>query len=393
MINRPEYIKKLDKVRDKQVIKVLTGARRCGKSTILELFQTRLLETGTSPKQIQSMNMESLDNAVFKDYQKLHTHLKENFLPDKMNYVFLDEVQLIPNFELMLDSLFIEQNVDLYVTGSTAYMLSGDLATMLSGRYIEIHVLPLSFKEYLSTTSLETALAFQHYLDYGGFPLSIVFTDDNSYTDYVNGIVNTVLVKDILVRKQRSDALLVEQLAKFLTDTTGNLINMKKIADTLTSLGQKTSSETVASYISAFLDAYLFYRCDRYDISGKKHLSTNAKYYPVDSALRRALLGNRRPNLGNRLENIVYLELVRRGYEIYVGVIGDVEIDFIAQKDGVTEYYQVSYTVSDMETYEREVKSLKLLSDNYRKILLTYDLGNYNDEGIEQLNVIDWLLE
>jgi predicted AAA+ superfamily ATPase len=221
--------------------------------------------------------------------------------------------------------------------------------------------------------------------------------DDYSYRDYMEGIVNTVLIKDVLARKQRSDSVLVRQLAMFLVDTSGNLVNIRNIANTLTSKGKKTTSDTVSSYIEGFLDSYLFFRCNRFDITGKRYLDINAKYYPVDPSLRSALIGTKKPDLGLRLEGIVYLELLRRGYEIYVGQIqnqgvGIMEVDFIALKDGITEYYQVSHTISDEDTYRREVRSLKMINDNYDKIVLSLDYGKYDDEGVKIMNVIDWLL-
>src|SRR5574337_350123 len=271
-------------------------------------------------------------------------------------------------------------------------MLSGELAPLLSGRYVELKVYPLSFVEFFNTLAGDKATVFQRYPEFGGFPYATEIPDELTYRDYISGIVNTVLIKDVLQRKQRSDATLVEQLAKYLTDSSGSLVTIKKIADTLTSMGQKTTSDTVSTYLSGFQEAYLFFRADRYDIAGKKYLSINSKYYPVDQSLRKVLLGNKRPNFGHRLEGVVYLELLRRGYQVFIGNIGEFEIDFVAQKNGVTEYYQVSLTVEDDRTYQREVRPFQSIQDNYRKILLTMDNGRYNQEGTEQLNIIDWLL-
>lgn len=393
MIQRPSYLEKLKQVKDKQIIKVLTGVRRCGKSTILQMFQQQLLEEGVKQSQIIFINFEDLANEKYLDYHELYDYLNNSMDESQMYYIFLDEIQAVPQFEKVLDSFFIRPNVDLYVTGSNAFMLSGELATLLSGRYIEVRVHPLSFKEYHSAFKKDVTPDFQAYLNFGGFPFATQLTDEKTFKDYVDGIVNTVLIKDVLQRKQRSDTALVEQIARFLTDTAGNLITIKKIANTLTSMGKKTTNDTVLSYISAFLDAYLFYRCDRYDIAGKKYLSINSKYYPVDMSLRYALLGTKRVNIGSRLETVVFLELLRRDYEIYVGVIENTEVNFVAIKQGVKEYYQVSYSVVDEETYNREVSSLKKIKDGYRKILLTADPGYANDEGIEQINVINWLLE
>lgn len=393
MISRPTYLEKLDQLRNKQIIKVLTGVRRSGKSTILELYQDKLLKEGVQPEQIQVLNFEDLGLAEITNYLKLYKHVEDYLIPNKMNYIFLDEIQDVPHFEKAVDSLFIKKNVDLYITGSNAFMLSGELATLLSGRYIEIPVYPFSFKEFLeSESNISKSEAFARYSDKGGFPFAVELKDDNTYLSYVQGIVNTVLVKDILSRLQRGNATLLEAIAAFLTDTSGSLVTTSKIANTLTSNKISTSTATVISYLEKLVNSYLFYRCNRYDIAGKKYLQINSKYYPVDPALRRALLGQKRPNMGSRLENIVYLELKRRGYEVYVGSLGNKEVDFVAIKDGVREYYQVSLTVQDEKTYQREITPFLEIKDNYRKILLTQDSGNYNDNGIEQKNVIDWLL-
>lgn len=394
MIPRPTYLDQLEKLRDKQIIKVLTGVRRSGKSTILQLFQEKLLREGVEQKQIQNLNFEDLGLAEIKNYLDLFAHINDQLVPDKMNYVFLDEIQDIPHFEKAIDSLFIKKNVDLYVTGSNAFMLSGELATFLSGRYIEIPVYPYSFKEYIQTVpALSKQEAFARFLDRGGFPFATELMDDNTYLSYIQGIINTVLVKDILARTERGNATLLQAIAAFLTETNGNLINPTKIANTLTSNNLKTSPTTVVSYLEKLINAYLFYKCDRYDIAGKKYLQLNSKYYAVDPALRRALLGQKRPNMGSRLESIVYLELKRRGYEVYVGTLGAKEVDFVAIHDGRKEYYQVSLTVQDSKTYEREIAPFLEIRDNYAKILLTQDPGNYDDNGISQKNVIDWLLE
>lgn len=394
MIPRPTYLDQLEKLRDKQIIKVLTGVRRSGKSTILQLFQEKLLREGVEQEQIQNLNFEDLGLAEIKNYLDLFAHINSQLVPDKMNYVFLDEIQDIPHFEKAIDSLFIKKNVDLYITGSNAFMLSGELATLLAGRYIEIPVYPYSFKEYIQTLpALSKQEAFARFLDRGGFPFATELTDDNTYLSYIQGIINTVLVKDILARTERGNATLLQAIAAFLTETNGNLINPTKIANTLTANNLKTSPTTVVSYLEKLINAYLFYKCDRYDIAGKKYLQLNSKYYAVDPALRRALLGQKRPNMGSRLESIVYLELKRRGYEVYVGTLGAKEVDFVAIHDGRKEYYQVSLTVQDSKTYEREIAPFLEIRDNYAKILLTQDPGNYDDNGISQKNVIDWLLE
>lgn len=390
LVPRPTYLQKLEKLANKQIIKVLTGVRRCGKSRLLQLFQQQLLADGVQPEQIQAINFEDLAFSKLTDYQELYRYLSQRLLPDQMNYIFLDEIQNVPNFEKAVDSLFIKSNVDLYITGSNAFMLSGELATLLSGRYIEI---PLSFKEFAQAKPDQSLQeSYQQYLLRGGFPFALQLPDDESFRDYIDGVVNTVLVKDVLARKDKSDSTLVRRLAAFLTDTAGSLTSPKKIAGTLTSMGEKTTPNTVASYLELLENAFLFYRCDRFDIGGKKYLSINPKYYPVDISLRRALVGQKRPNKGSRLEAIVYQELRRRGYEIYVGVMQQTEVDFVVVKDGRREYYQVSLSLDDEQTYQREVRSLRLIDDNYPKIILTEDPGHFDDQGISQVNIIDWLM-
>lgn len=394
MIPRPTYMKTLNQLRDKQIIKALTGVRRSGKSTILQLFEQRLLNEGVNPDQIQDINFENLGFASVKNYLDLYKYINDHLISDKMNYIFLDEIQAVPNFEKTLDSLLIKKNVDLYITGSNAFMLSGELATLLAGRALEIPVYPLSFKEFIQTVpDMSKNDAFAKYVDRGGFPFTTQIADNNTYISYVQGIINTVLIKDILARVKRGNATLLEAISAFLTEASGSLINPNKIANTLTSNNLKTSNMTVVSYLEKLVSSYLFYECKRLDINGKKYLQLNNKYYPVDPAIRRALIGQKRPNMGSRLENIVYLELKRRGYEVYVGTLGTKEVDFVAIHDGKREYYQVSLTVKDDRTYQREIAPFLEIEDNYPKILLTEDSGSYDDKGIEQKNVIDWLLE
>lgn len=395
MIDRKFYLDKLIRWKHEPLIKVLTGVRRSGKSTLLDLFTEHLYQQGVKKEQIIRLNFELLENEPFQHYQALYEYIQNQMIEDKMNYVLLDEVQRVNQFEKVLDSLFLKENIDVTVTGSNAYMLSGELATLLSGRMIEIKVHPLSFAEFYSVMKNQSKEeAFSHYLTYGGFPYTTNLKEDRDFIDYMSGIINSVLIKDVLARKKRGNARLVEQLAKFLLSSSGNLISIKKIADTLTSQGTKTSSHTIQDYLDSFIEAYLFYEIERYDIDGKRYLSTQSKFYPVDTGLRRAMLGNRKPNLGSQLESVVFLELIRRGYEVYVGILHNLEVDFIATKKGVTTYYQVSYTVqASEETYRREVAPFKKIKDNYQKILLTTDSEYFNEEGVEHWNVIDWLLK
>lgn len=395
MIERKIYLDKLIRWKHEPLIKVLTGVRRSGKSTLLDLFIEHLYSQEINDDQIIRLNFELLENERFLNYKELYQFIQTQIKEDRMNYVLLDEIQQVDQFEKVLDSLLLKENVDITVTGSNAYMLSGELATLLSGRMIEIKVHPLSFSEYYSgIDDFSKEEAFSRYLTYGGFPYTTKLQQDRDFIDYMSGIINSVLIKDVLSRKERGNATLVEQLAKFLLSSSGHLITIKKIADTLTSQGTKTSSHTIQDYLNSFLEAYLFYEVERYDIDGKRYLSRQSKFYPVDTGLRRAMLGNRKPNLGSQLESVVFLELIRRGYEVYVGTLHTLEVDFVATKEGITTYYQVSYTVqANEETYQREIASLNKIEDNYRKILLTTDQGYYNEEGIEHYNVIDWLLE
>jgi predicted AAA+ superfamily ATPase len=314
-----------------------------------------------------------------------------------MNYIFLDEIQRVESFEKVVDSLHIRKNVDLCITGSNAQMLSGELATLLSGRYVALEVYPLSFAEYATYQKSETALspdaAFEQYLRYGGFPYSTRIEDERTLRMYLESVVDTVLIKDIMLRRQRSDAELITRIATFLADSSGSYVTVKKIADTLTSKGRKTTSDTVSNYVDAFHQAYLFYKAPRLDIAGKRYLVTNSKYYPADPGIRFALLGNKRPNRGYLLEGLVYLELRRRGFDVYVGTLPNSEVDFAAHLGGEALYVQVSTSLNDENVRRREMSALKSISDNYPKLILTEDKGSYDDEGIRQMNIIDWLLK
>lgn len=397
MIERKEYLDKLIGFKDKQLIKVVTGIRRCGKSTLFELFRNYLLKNGVTKEQITSINFEDADFEELTDYKKLYKFLSNKLIEDKKNYIFLDEIQNVKEFQKAVDSLYIKKNVDLYITGSNAYFLSGELATLLSGRYVEIKMLPLSFKEYLSAFEDKTDLTrkFRMYLENGSFPYTLQLDNDKKLiNDYLEGIYNTVILKDVVTRKNIKDVAVLESIVKFMFDNVGNNASVKKISDTMTSYGRKVTSPTVESYLSGLIDSFILYKVNRFDISGKQYLKTAEKYYVVDLGLKQFLLGTKRQNLGHNLENIVYLELLRRGYEIYVGKIGVNEVDFIAIKNGITEYYQVSQTVMAEETLERELKPLNSIKDHNQKFLITTDevpLTTHN--GIKQINIIDWLLE
>ncbi len=397
MIERKEYLNTLIDFKDKHIIKVLTGIRRCGKSTLFILFQNYLLNNEVTKEQIISINFEDIDYEELLDYKALYKYIKERLIPNKMNYIFLDEIQNVPNYQKAVDSLFLKDNIDLYLTGSNAYLLSGEIATLLSGRYIEIQMLPLSFKEYVSYFNDKTDLArkYTDYLINSSFPYTLELNGlKKNIREYLGGIYSTVVLKDIIARKNINDVFMLESIIRFMFDNIGNLCSIKKIADTMTSDGRKITSPTVESYLSALVDSYILYKVRRYDIKGKQYLKTGEKYYVVDIGLRYYLLGTKKVDMGHILENIIYLELLRRGYEIYIGKVGSTEVDFIAINDEGIEYYQVALTVHDEKTLERELYPLNSISDHNPKYLLTLDndpITSHN--GIKQINAIDWLLK
>ena len=397
MIERKEYLNTLIDFKDKHIIKVLTGIRRCGKSTLFILFQNYLLNNGVNKEQIISINFEDIDYEELLDYKALYKYIKKRLIPSKMNYIFLDEIQNVPNYQKAVDSLFIKNNVDLYLTGSNAYLLSGEIATLLSGRYIEIQMLPLSFKEYVSYFNDKTDLSrkYTDYLINSSFPYTLELNGSKkNIREYLGGIYSTVVLKDIIARKNINDVFMLESIIRFMFDNIGNLCSIKKIADTMTSDGRKITSPTVENYLSALVDSYILYKVRRYDIKGKQYLKTGEKYYVVDIGLRYYLLGTKKVDMGHILENIIYLELLRRGYEIYIGKVGSTEVDFIAINDEGIEYYQVALTVHDEKTLERELYPLNSISDHNPKYLLTLDDDPpTSHNGIKQLNAIDWLLK
>jgi predicted AAA+ superfamily ATPase len=322
----------------------------------------------------------------------------DRLVPDKKFYLFLDEIQLVKDFPLVVDSLYIRKNIDIYITGSNAYMMSSDIATMLSGRYVTIEMLPLSFKEYISATESSKSLASRYadYIEFGSFPYILDLKgNDKAISDYLNGIYNTVLMKDIAWRYKINDLMTLESVTKFLFDNIGNQLSTKKIADTMTSFGRKIDVRTVEKFIKALVDSFIVYQAKRYNVKGKQYLKTLEKYYVVDIGMRYMLLGKSGFDVGHILENIIYLELIRRGYDVYIGKVDNLEVDFVAinQQHGVT-YFQVAATVRDANTLQRELKSLQNINDNYPKIILTLDEdpdADYN--GIIRINALDWLLD
>ena len=398
MIERTEYLEQLKRFKDKDLIKVITGIRRCGKSTLFELFINYLKDIGVSDNQIIKINLEDADYN-FTNYKELYDYINKKIDSKEQYYVFLDEVQNVPLFQKAVDSLYIKKNVDVYITGSNAYLLSGELATLLSGRYIEIKMLPLSFKEYLSAFNNKEKSRYEYFLDYmrnGGMPGNIPILKDNpnDLDKYLEGIFTTVVYKDIITRNNITDKMLLESVLRFIFDSIGSPISTKKISDTLTSKGMPTSNHTVEKYISAFIDSFLIYKAERFDVKGKNLLARDYKYYVVDQGLRSYLLGKKADSdMGHILENIVYLELLRRGYKVYVGKVDDLEVDFVAENRNGLKYYQVTLSTRDEKVLERELKSLQKTGDHYPKCILTLDMDLETDyEGITKINVIDWLL-
>ncbi len=397
IVERKEYLQTLIDFKDKDLIKVVTGIRRCGKSTLFDIYIDYLLKHGVKKSQIVHLNLEDADYD-FKDYKELYDYVKSRTRDDEKYYIFLDEVQNVPDFQKAVDSLFIRKNLDVYVTGSNAFLLSGELATLLSGRYIEIKMLPLSFSEYISAfEEKDYSRLFLDYMRNGGMPgnLSLLLGNSNEVDRYLDGIFSTVVYKDIMARNNIGDKMLLESILKFIFDSAGSSISIKKISDTLNSRGISVSNHTVENYINAFLESFLIYKAERFDVKGKNLLSRDYKYYAVDTGLRSYLLGRKADSdMGHILENIVYLELLRRGYKVYVGKVDDLEIDFVASNREGLEYYQVALSVRDEKVLERELRSLQRTDDNYPKYLLTYDqdlTADYN--GIRKVNVLDWLLD
>ena len=407
-IDRKEYLDFLVKSKDRQIIKVVSGVRRCGKSTLFEIYKDFLLENGVEKNQIISINFEDMDYEELTDYKKLYEYIKSKMIEDKRNYIFLDEIQHVDKFEKVVDSLFIKENTDLYITGSNAYFMSSELATLLSGRYIELKMLPLSFKEYyqakLEYEKLEqkenriSKTLIQYYNEYivnSSFPYTLQLDSDlKNIHEYLSGIYNSVLLKDIVARLKISDVMRLESVVKYIFDNIGNLTSLSKIGNTLTSMGRKTDAKTIEKYIRGLTDSLLVHEVSRYNIKGKEFLSTLSKYYVADLGLRQMILGNRNIDMGHILENVIYLELLRRKGNVYVGQFDKNEIDFVVINSNEIEYYQVALTVLDENTLKRELDAFKNIKDNYPKYLITLDdvMVNTDYDGIKVVNALEWLL-
>lgn len=399
MINRDLYMNKMLAYKDTEFIKVITGIRRCGKSSLLKLLKEKILEEDNKANIIY-MNFESFEFDDIVNYKDMYNKIKEKMNKNEKNYILLDEVQRVVEWEKAVNALAVDFNSDIYITGSNAYLLSSELSTFLSGRYVEIKVLPLSFKEFLDFTKFEDNIniedKFIEYLKFGGMPGIITLKNkENLYENAIRGIYNTVFMKDVIERNKLVDATLLEKILKFLMSNIGSLISSKKIADFLTSQGTKITHNTVLNYLKMLENAYIIYKVPRYDIKGKEILKTLEKYYIVDTGIRNIILGFRDSDWGHIIENIVYFELLRRGYDVTIGKTDSLEVDFIATNSKDKKYYQVTYDMNDESVKNRELNSLKNIKDNYEKIILTMDklYSNTSEDGIKIKYLIDFLLE
>ncbi len=398
MIQREIYLKALQDWREKQVIKVVTGVRRCGKSTLFQQYINYLLSEGVRQEQIIYINLEDLAYEALLDYRQLYSYIQSQLSNEGFTYVFLDEAQQCQGFEKAIDSLHIKDKVDLYITGSNANLLSGELATLLSGRYVLIEMLPLSFKEFVSSADLTVPVreSFNRYLRYGSFPyLTQIDISDSTFRAYIEGIYNTILIKDVATREGIADVSLLEDIIRFLSSSVGSPISAKRISDAINASGRSVSVNTVDKYLKALTESYIFYKAERFDVKGRNLLKTLSKYYIVDTGLRNFLLSNASPDLGHQIENIVYFELLRRNYKVNVGKVDDKEVDFVASDGNQLVYFQVATTVLSEETLSRELHPFRAIPDNFPRMLLTLDdIPAYaNHEGVHQIYLLDWLLE
>lgn len=395
-ILREEYFERLRNLKHKKLIKIVTGIRRCGKSTVLDMFKEELLSNGVEENQIIFINFEDYENKSLRNPESLYDYIKQR-LTSKMNYIFLDEIQRVEDFPEVVDSLYIKDNVDLYLTGSNSSLLSSEIATLISGRYVEIKMLPFSFKEFVKATNQTENLssAYRQYVETSSFPYVLeLLQTPQEITAYLEGIYNTILVKDIIDRKKIADSNVLKSVTQFLFDNIGSELSSKKIADTLTSNGRKSDSKTIEKYVTSLEESFIVYRANRYNIKGKEYLKSLEKYYVADIGLRNFMLGKKSMDIGHILENVIYLELLRRGYSVYIGKVDDMEIDFVAQNQHGNTYIQVAATVRDENTLKRELRSLQAVKDNYPKMLLTLDDDPEADyDGIIRKNALDWLME
>lgn len=394
-IERISYLNKLIAFKDKNLIKVITGIRRCGKSTIMEIYRDWLKEQGVSIDQIVYLNFEDYDNFELRNPKNLYAYIKPLLIEDKMNYLFFDEIQHVQDFPDIINSLNLKPNVDIYITGSNAYMLSSEIATLLSGRYIEIAMQPLSFKEYVDGTGEYDNLqkAYNDYITRSSFPYTLELNTNSEVSDYLTGLYNTIVVKDIMSRKRLPDVMMLESVIRFTADNIGNILSTKRIADIMTADGRKIDQKTVERYLNSLCETFFVYEAKRYNIKGKQLLKTLGKYYLVDIGLRRMLLGSRSFDAGRILENVVYLELLHRQKKVYVGKNDNLEVDFVAIDENNIAYYQVAATVRDESTLKRELASLQQINDQYPKYILTLDDDPVADyDGIKRINALKWMM-
>lgn len=397
-VERTDYMSRLDAYSNKQIIKVITGVRRCGKSTLLRMYRDKLLSSGVGGENVIFINLEDYANEKLLNPAVLYDYLRQKKAKKGKTYVFLDEIQNVAGFQKVVDSLFLDEDFDIYITGSNAYFLSGELATLLSGRYITIDMLPLSFKEFIQLNEGENTLSlsqlYSRYVQVGSFPYASAFSDDiDNVHEYLRGVYNTIVLKDVVYRFRITDTKMLESIIRFVFDSIGSPLSSKKIADTLTSAGRKVDLKTVEKYISALQESFILYEAKRYDIKGKQHLKLLEKYYVVDPGLRGMLLGKRSMDVGHILENVIYLELIRRKYNVFIGKLDDTEIDFVAQNNDGTLYIQVAASVRDDNTLERELRPMRNIRDSYPKFILTLDEDPEADySGIKRMNALEWLL-
>ncbi len=403
-IRRKYYLDKLLSYKDKDIIKVVTGLRRSGKSTLLQIFKDDLSKEEVSDKQIQFYNFELPENFLNKSWDKLYFEIKEKLQPEKMNYIFLDEIQNIADFEKLVDGLYATENTDIYITGSNANLLSSELATLLSGRYIEISILPFSFSEYLQGRNIDTSnkylnyeALFYDYVNETSLPKGVDLREEgyDKIYEYLEALYNTIIEKDITQRHKIYDKRAFANLVKFLANNIGNQVSPSSISKALKAGGQNIHHNTIEKYIEYLVESFVFYRVNRFDIKGKKQLATLEKYYIVDVGLLNVLVGRERTSdRGHILESIVYLELLRRGYKVWTGRLRNAEVDFtVKNRNGEIEYYQVSWEISNEQTEKREFTPLEAIKDNYPKFLLTKDAFTQNRHGIIHKNVFEWLIE
>ena len=394
-IERGEYLSKLKKFRDKKLIKVVTGIRRCGKSTLMEIYRDWLINKGVSSERIVFINFEDYDYFSLRDPQNLYGYVKDRLSETEMTYLFFDEIQHVKDFPDVVNSLNLKPNTDIYLTGSNAYMLSSELATLLSGRYVEISMLPLSFREYVEAIGGQNSLqdSYNQYVTNSSFPYTLELESSDEISDYLNAVYNTIVVKDIMTRQKIQDVTMLESVIRFAADNIGNILSTKRIADLMTAEGRKIDQKTVEKYMHAFCETFFLYEAKRYNIKGKQLLKSLSKYYLVDIGLRRMLLGSRGFDVGRVLENEVYLELLHRHSQVYVGKNDQLEVDFVTINTDGLAYYQVAATVRDSATLERELASLRNIDDHYPKYLLTLDDDPDSDyDGIIRTNALRWMV-